>query len=54
MGVTGLLPFLKKCSRPVNIKEFTGYTVAVDAYCWIHRASYSCAMDLALGNPTTQ
>ncbi|VDO03077.1 unnamed protein product [Rodentolepis nana] len=54
MGVTGLLPFLKKCSRQVNIKEFEGYTVAVDAYCWIHRASYSCAMDLALGNPTTQ
>ncbi|VUZ52625.1 unnamed protein product [Hymenolepis diminuta] len=54
MGVTGLLPFLKKCSRQVNIKEFEGYTVAVDAYCWIHRASYSCAMDLVLGNPTTQ
>ncbi|KAM7535737.1 hypothetical protein Aperf_G00000095849 [Anoplocephala perfoliata] len=54
MGVTGLLPFLKKCTRQVNIKDFRGYTVAIDAYCWIHRASYSCAMDLALGNPTSQ
>ncbi|VDD81960.1 unnamed protein product [Mesocestoides corti] len=54
MGVNGLLRFLKKCSRHVNISDFKGYTVAVDAYCWIHRASFSCAMDLALGNPTDQ
>ncbi|KAL5960676.1 Exonuclease 1 [Taenia solium] len=44
MGVNGLLPFLKKCSRRVNIRDFKGYTVAVDAYCWVHRASYSCAV----------
>ncbi|EUB59094.1 Exonuclease [Echinococcus granulosus] len=54
MGVNGLLPFLKKCSRRVDIKDFKGYTVAVDTYCWVHRASYSCAMDIALGNPTSQ
>eukprot|EP00108_Taenia_solium_P011781 TsM_000539200 transcript=TsM_000539200 gene=TsM_000539200 len=54
MGVNGLLPFLKKCSRRVNIRDFKGYTVAVDAYCWVHRASYSCAVDIALGNPTSQ
>ncbi|GAA32605.2 exonuclease 1 [Clonorchis sinensis] len=54
MGISGLLPFLKKASCPVNIKEFNGYTVAVDAYCWLHKSSYACAMDLALGNPTDQ
>uniref|UniRef100_A0A915EZ03 Exonuclease 1 n=1 Tax=Echinococcus canadensis TaxID=519352 RepID=A0A915EZ03_9CEST len=54
MGVNGLLPFLKNCSRRVDIKDFKGYTVAVDTYCWVHRASYSCAMDIALGNPTSQ
>uniref|UniRef100_A0A0X3PIY6 Exonuclease 1 n=1 Tax=Schistocephalus solidus TaxID=70667 RepID=A0A0X3PIY6_SCHSO len=53
MGVKGLLPFLKKCTRPINIKTFRGYTVAIDAYCWIHRAAYSCAMDLGLGNSTS-
>ncbi|KAF6773338.1 hypothetical protein AHF37_07677 [Paragonimus kellicotti] len=54
MGITGLLPFLKKASCPVNIKEFAGYTAAVDVYCWLHKSSYACAMDLALGNPTDQ
>ncbi|TGZ75811.1 hypothetical protein CRM22_000177 [Opisthorchis felineus] len=54
MGISGLLPFLKKASCPVKIKEFNGYTVAVDAYCWLHKSSYACAMDLALGNPTDQ
>ncbi|CAL8094807.1 unnamed protein product [Calicophoron daubneyi] len=54
MGITGLLPFLKKASTPINIKEFRGYTVAVDTYCWLHKSSYACAMDLALGNPTDQ
>ncbi|VDN30062.1 unnamed protein product [Dibothriocephalus latus] len=54
MGVKGLLPFLKKCTRPIKIKTFRGYTVAIDAYCWIHRAAYSCAMDLGLGNSTNR
>ncbi|THD21755.1 hypothetical protein D915_007644 [Fasciola hepatica] len=54
MGITGLLPFLKKASCSVNIREFSGYTAAVDVYCWLHKSSYACAMDLALGNPTDQ
>ncbi|KAH8853051.1 Exonuclease 1 [Schistosoma japonicum] len=54
MGIKGLLPFLKNAAVPVNLADFSGYVAAVDVYCWIHRSSYSCASDLALGIPTDQ
>ncbi|XP_061173371.1 exonuclease 1-like [Saccostrea echinata] len=54
MGVTGLLPFLKKIHVPVNIAKFEGCTVAIDAYCWLHKGAFSCAEKLALGEPTDQ
>ncbi|CAH1246509.1 EXO1 [Branchiostoma lanceolatum] len=49
MGIQGLLPFLKDASTQVNVKMLAGYTVAVDAYCWIYRGAFACAMDLARG-----
>ena len=54
MGITGLLPFLEKAkvSRPANIKEFKGCTVAADAYCWLHKGAFSCADKLARGEQT--
>lgn len=54
MGITGLLPFLEKSkvSRPANIKEFKGCTVAADAYCWLHKGAFSCADKLARGEQT--
>ncbi|CAH8448422.1 unnamed protein product [Schistosoma intercalatum] len=54
MGIKGLLPFLKNASVPINLADFSGYVAAVDVYCWIHRSSYACASDLALGIPTDQ
>lgn len=51
MGISGLLPFLKDASTSVNIKQFEGSTVAVDTYCWIYRGAFSCAEQLALGQP---
>ncbi|CAH8481367.1 unnamed protein product [Schistosoma rodhaini] len=54
MGIKGLLPFLKNASAPINLADFSGYVAAVDVYCWIHRSSYACASDLALGIPTDQ
>lgn len=54
MGVTGLLPFLKKIHVPVNVAKFEGCTVAIDAYCWLHKGAFSCAEKLALGEPTDQ
>ncbi|CAH1402373.1 unnamed protein product [Nezara viridula] len=54
MGIQGLLSFLDKASRPVNISEFSGCTVAVDTYCWLHKGAFSCAEKLARGEQTDQ
>ncbi|XP_012534388.2 exonuclease 1 [Monomorium pharaonis] len=52
MGITGLLPFLEKSSRKTNIKEFSGGTVAIDSYCWLHKGAFSCADKLMMGQAT--
>ncbi|CAG5131319.1 unnamed protein product [Candidula unifasciata] len=54
MGIQGLLPFLKAIHTPVNIADFPGSTVAIDAYCWLHRGAFSCAEKLAVGEKTDQ
>ncbi|XP_064600916.1 exonuclease 1-like [Liolophura sinensis] len=54
MGIQGLLPFLKKIHSPVNVSQYSGCTVAVDAYCWLHRGAFSCADKLAMGEKTEQ
>ena len=52
MGISGLLPFVKKASRPSFLREFKGKVAAVDTYCWLHRGAFSCAEKLAKGEPT--
>ncbi|XP_038075218.1 exonuclease 1-like [Patiria miniata] len=52
MGIQGLLPFLKDATHRVNVRKYSGYTVAVDTYCWIHRGAFGCAMQLAKGEET--
>ncbi|CAD6201463.1 GSCOCG00000263001-RA-CDS [Cotesia congregata] len=52
MGITGLLPFLDKSSKRGNISQFSGGTVAIDTYCWLHKGVFTCAEKLALGEPT--
>jgi hypothetical protein len=52
MGINGLLPLLNSIQRPIHIRNLKGETVGIDAYCWLHKACYSCAQDLALGIPT--
>ncbi|TWU78216.1 Rad2 nuclease [Metarhizium rileyi] len=54
MGVSGLLPLLKSIQRPTELKKCSGDTLAVDAYGWLHRAAYSCAVELGQGKPTTR
>ncbi|KAF2087186.1 hypothetical protein K490DRAFT_16366, partial [Saccharata proteae CBS 121410] len=49
---TGLLPLLKSIQKPCNLKTFSGQTIGVDAYGWLHRGVVSCAVDLAMGKPT--
>ncbi|KAF1743867.1 hypothetical protein MXB_3655 [Myxobolus squamalis] len=53
MGIKGLLPFLQPIHQPVHISDFSGQVVGVDAYCWIHKGIFGCALDLAQGKPTT-
>ncbi|KAH0562091.1 hypothetical protein GP486_003207 [Trichoglossum hirsutum] len=52
MGISGLLPLLKSIQKPCNLKRFSGQTIGVDAYGWLHRGTVACAIDLALGKPT--
>uniref|UniRef100_A0A0P4W1D1 Exonuclease 1 n=1 Tax=Scylla olivacea TaxID=85551 RepID=A0A0P4W1D1_SCYOL len=52
MGISGLLPFLKKASQGAHLKDFRGQTAAVDAYCWLHKGAFSCADKLVKGEPT--
>ncbi|KAF5582989.1 exonuclease 1 [Fusarium pseudocircinatum] len=52
MGVSGLLPLLKSIQKPIQLKKYDGQTLGVDAYGWLHRAAYCCALELGQGKPT--
>jgi hypothetical protein len=52
-----LLRPLQKCIRQSRlllscIRNDVGCTVAVDVYCWLHRAAFGCAEQLVQGRPT--
>jgi hypothetical protein len=48
----GLLPLLKSIQKPTQLKKYDGQTLGVDAYGWLHRAAYCCALELGQGKPT--
>lgn len=52
MGITGLLPFLEKATKPCHISEFRGATAVIDTYCWLHRGATTCAIQLVQGEET--
>jgi exonuclease-1 len=52
MGISGLLPFLKKSSVNCHVRQFRGKTVAIDGYCWLHKGAFSCADKLVKGEKT--
>ncbi|KAI4627485.1 uncharacterized protein J4E87_004048 [Alternaria ethzedia] len=54
MGISGLLPLLKSVQQPCTLKKYAGKTIGVDTYGWLHRATATCAIDLALEKPTTK
>ncbi|XP_063681939.1 exonuclease 1-like [Bolinopsis microptera] len=54
MGITGLLPFLSNIHKKVHVGQYAGRCVAVDTSCWLHRGAFSCAFELATGQPTTR
>eukprot|EP00117_Sycon_ciliatum_P046076 scpid47662/ scgid6228/ Exonuclease 1; Exonuclease I len=53
MGIQGLLPLLKSIHQQVDPKDYRGQTVAIDAYCWLHKGVYACAYELCIGSDTT-
>ena len=46
MGIQGLLPALKPITKLGSIAEFRGQRVAVDTYCWLHRAVYGSCVEM--------
>jgi exonuclease-1 len=56
MGIAGLLPLLKEAFVEVNLANaecgFEGKRVAVDANGVLHKAIYSCAVELETGKQT--
>ncbi|KAE9407894.1 PIN domain-like protein [Gymnopus androsaceus JB14] len=52
MGIQGLLPALKSIQTTKHLSEFSGQTVAVDGYVWLHKGIFTCATELATGKPT--
>ncbi|KIW68885.1 hypothetical protein PV04_04799 [Phialophora macrospora] len=53
MGIKGLLPLLKSIHKHCTLKKFSGQTIGVDAYGWLHRGVVGCAFALAMDKPTT-
>lgn len=47
-----MIPFLEKASKPVNIRNLRGTSVAVDSYCWLHKGVFACAEKLVRGEDT--
>ncbi|KAI8873909.1 putative exonuclease [Ramicandelaber brevisporus] len=54
MGIAGLLPLFKSVMEPIHVRELRGQRVGIDTYSWLHKAAFSCAKELALGEPTTR
>ena len=52
MGISGLLPNLRSVTERIPISSLRGKTVAVDAYCLLHKGAYSCSRELVEGIPT--
>ena len=52
MGISGLLKHLRSITQDAHAREFAGSTCVVDTYAWLHKGTYSCATELATGQPT--
>ncbi|EFN54756.1 hypothetical protein CHLNCDRAFT_24009 [Chlorella variabilis] len=54
MGIAGLLPQLRSITKKAHVSKYRGQTVAVDAYCLLHRGAYTCSRELVEGEPTSR
>ena len=52
MGVTGLMKALRPLSRDVDVREYRGLAVGVDASAWLHRAYWPAMLRvMGIGPP---
>lgn len=54
MGITGLLPLLKESIEQKHVSNFKGQRLAVDTYCWMHRAVYGYTEEMSTGKDSTR
>ena len=54
MGIKGLLPLLVSITKEVNIADYCGKTLGVDAYVWLHQKARCCATKLCLKQATKE
>lgn len=47
MGIKGLLQLLSPVSESVHISSYSRKTIGIDASCWLHRSTYTCAYELS-------
>ncbi|CAO3635154.1 unnamed protein product [Cunninghamella blakesleeana] len=52
MGINGLLSLTNSIQKPVHIKDYSGKRIAIDANVWLHIGAFTCAKELAMGEPT--
>lgn len=52
MGISGLLPQLKPIIDRCHLSKYANRRVGVDASVWLHRGTFSCAIELFKGIPT--
>ncbi|KAJ5153120.1 Exodeoxyribonuclease 1 [Penicillium canariense] len=52
MGIKGLHGLLKSIQKQCHLKNYSGQTLGVDAYGWLHRGTVACSVDLVLDRPT--
>ena len=50
MGIKGLPEVLRPWLTPVQVSQYKGKRAAVDAYSWLHKGAYSCALELGTGD----
>ncbi|KGG52227.1 hypothetical protein DI09_19p90 [Mitosporidium daphniae] len=49
MGISGLLPLLKPITKKTHLRDFSGKTVAIDGYSWIHKGVYGSGLAIFEG-----
>ena len=52
MGIPGLLSALSSITQNVHVSAYKDKRVAIDTYCWLHKAAYSCSQELVTRRPT--